>query len=73
MEEKSWKAGSKVPEGWFIVTIKAFYYGKTTQHSKVGRVGSQVSSLKLVSPHMASLASGTPRSRWGLTILSCHL
>lgn len=35
--KKLLKAGSKVLEGLFIITFKAFYYGKTTRHSKVGR------------------------------------
>lgn len=36
-EQKLLKAVSKVLKVLFIITLKAFYYGKTTQHSKVGR------------------------------------
>lgn len=39
VEEKPLKA-DKVLEGSFNITFKAFYYGKTTLHSKVGRVWS---------------------------------
>lgn len=79
VEEKPLKAG-KVLEGLPMITFKAFYYGKTTRHSKVGRAWSERVSRFL--PEACVSTDGQPRFRdtslllgiiLSLTLPSCHL